>query len=124
VWAIASIHEKPDDLWPLLGAILKGVKKALALVAYALAQATRIRTALRLYCWPHGVPLSAPNLTPAALAASLSMLLPFGRSRFGGGRGASRSCGKSAYIWHYGAYTGNFRLKIFVERALGIEVRT
>jgi apolipoprotein N-acyltransferase len=50
VWAIASIHEKPNDLWPLLGVILVGVKKALALIAYGLEQATLIRKALRLYC--------------------------------------------------------------------------
>jgi apolipoprotein N-acyltransferase len=48
-WAIASVHEKPDDLWPVLGAIVLVVKKVMAIVAYVVEQAERAVRALRHY---------------------------------------------------------------------------
>jgi len=48
-WAITSAHEKPDDLWPVLGAIVLVVKKVMAIVAYLAEQAGRSVRALRHY---------------------------------------------------------------------------
>src|SRR5260370_17854180 len=48
-WALVSVQEKPDDLWPVFGAIVLVVKKVMAIVAYLAEQATRSFNPLRHY---------------------------------------------------------------------------
>jgi hypothetical protein len=49
VWAIISIHEKPNYPWPIFGIALIALKKVLMLIAYGLDEALRITRALRIY---------------------------------------------------------------------------
>ncbi|MBV9461208.1 MAG: hypothetical protein JO141_27365 [Bradyrhizobium sp.] len=53
IWALASVHEKPSDLWPafaVLGLILLVTKKIVAIVYYpVVVQGDRIIKALRHY---------------------------------------------------------------------------
>jgi hypothetical protein len=48
-WAIFSIHEKSDDIWPFIGIVLLAVKKVMALMTYVLSQAERTFKAMRHY---------------------------------------------------------------------------
>jgi apolipoprotein N-acyltransferase len=48
-WALASVHQKPDDLWPVIGAALLIAKKAMAFLYYLISQSERVIKALRHY---------------------------------------------------------------------------
>jgi hypothetical protein len=48
-WALVSVHEKPDNLWPVIGATLLVAKKAMALLAYLIKQGEGLFRALRHY---------------------------------------------------------------------------
>jgi apolipoprotein N-acyltransferase len=48
-WALVSVHEKPNDLWPIVGVTFLIVKKVMALLYYSLDQGERTIKAFRLY---------------------------------------------------------------------------
>jgi hypothetical protein len=47
--ALFSVHQKPDEAWPIVGAALLIVKKVMALAYYLLEQGFRTIKALRHY---------------------------------------------------------------------------
>jgi len=49
IWAVLSIHQKPDDLWPMLGVILLVAKKVMALLVFIAQQAAQNVKALYYY---------------------------------------------------------------------------
>jgi hypothetical protein len=50
VWAIMSIHAKPDTPWgPIAGIILIALNKVGALIVYVLDEWMRLKRALRVY---------------------------------------------------------------------------
>jgi hypothetical protein len=50
IWALLSVHEKPDDAWgPVAGIILVILKKVLALISYVIDQLRRSLKAIRNY---------------------------------------------------------------------------